>query len=424
MEIRLSRCAFGIAVVGLTLAGCGGLQPPIETPLAMPKGAEIASARPTSASYRRIFSFSGENGSVPDGPLLPANGVLYGTTYSGGASNYGTVFKLAISAKRVTETVLYSFKGGTDGAYPETGLTEVNGKFYGTTLMGGDLACYGSSSGCGTVFEISASGREHVLYSFKGPPEDGYGPHEGWSLANLNGTLYGTTILGGGSNHGGTIFKVTTSGTETVLYRFGQGDNRNPCKDGIAPEAGLTVVNGALYGTALDGGFDGCGGAGTVFSVNTHGKVRALASFAGKPYGAHPWSGLTEVGGWLYGTTWLGGAGNFGNVFKLKPSNGKLDLIYSFKGAPYDGDMPVGTLLIMNGALYGTTTAGGVYGGGTIFEVLHSGAESVLHYFGGARHGYDGTGPFGSLIAVGGVLYGTTTGGGTYGDGTVFRITP
>jgi len=199
-----------------------------------------------------LYSFKGGDGSSPYAGLLNVKGTLYGTTYDGGASNYGTVFSITTSG---TETVLHSFKGGSgDGESPLAGLINVKGTLYGTTFTGG------VDGFDGTVFKITPSGTETLLYSFKGNTGtalDGERPQAG--LINLKGTLYGTTYNGGASNYG-TVFSITTSGTETVLYSFKGGSG-----DGESPLAGLINVKGTLYGTTLEGGASR--GYGTVFSI-------------------------------------------------------------------------------------------------------------------------------------------------------------
>ena len=149
------------------------------------------------------------------------------------------------------ETLLYSFKGGSgDGEDPYAGLLNVKGTLYGTAKSGG-------ARDDGTVFKITTSGTETVLYSFRGS-SDGQYPYA--SLLNLKGTLYGTTGQGGGSYRGGTAFAVTTSGKETVLHIFGPGSG-----DGENPNGGLINVKGTLYGTTEDGGVSN---QGTVFALS------------------------------------------------------------------------------------------------------------------------------------------------------------
>jgi uncharacterized repeat protein (TIGR03803 family) len=207
------------------------------------------------------------------------------------------------------ETVLYSFKGGSgDGAFPEAGLTNVNGTLYGTTENGGGKGCF-ENEGCGTVFAITTSGKETVLHTFGGSG-DGYEPLAG--LINVKGTLYGTTMYGGtdcaiSGDMCGTVFAITTSGKETVLHTFGDSG------DGYEPEGGLTSVKGKLYGTTLLGGANDCDevSCGTVFAITTSGTETVLHTFAGYPTdGGLPQAALLNVNGTLYGTTQSGGTVN------------------------------------------------------------------------------------------------------------------
>ena len=186
-----------------------------------------------------LYSFEGgRDGAKPYAGLIALNGLLYGTTNVGGASDDGIVFEVDASGK---ERVLYSFEGGEDGAYPRAGLLVVDGTLYGTTSEGGDESS--NPYGNGTVFEVSPSGTERVLYSFKGG-RDGAEPFAG--LIAMNGKLYGTTAYGGESQYGGslgvkglgTVFEVTTSGKERVLYRFKGGN------DSAIPMADLIAVKG------------------------------------------------------------------------------------------------------------------------------------------------------------------------------------
>jgi uncharacterized repeat protein (TIGR03803 family) len=152
------------------------------------------------------------------------------------------------------------------------------------------------------------SGKETVLHTVDGSSGDGYAPYAG--LINVNGTLYGTTVQGGAycTLGCGTVFSITTSGTETVLHSFGPGD-------GEYPYAGLIDVNGTLYGTTLEGG----AGAGTIFSITPSGTEKVLYGFAGEPNGFEPYAGLINVKGTLYGTTAAGGVDGDGTVFSLSP---------------------------------------------------------------------------------------------------------
>lgn len=353
----------------------------------------------TALSFKSLYDFAvAPDGANPFGSLLSVNGTLYGTTLNGGENHIGTVYKVSKSGK---ERVLYNFADTPDGKYPIAGLVALNGTFYGTTG-------YGGTAGNGTIFKVSTSGAEHVLYSFSAMP-DGNIPQA--SLVDMNGTLYGTTQYGGG-NDLGTIFKVSTSGAEHVLYSFAFTGS-----DGRYPVAGLVDVNGALYGTTQYGG---ASGNGTIFKVNTSGAEHVVYSFSGTPDGANPYAGLLALNGTLYGTTQYGGANGNGTVFKVSTS-GAEHVLYSFKGTP-DGANPYGGLEVLNGTLYGTTYSGGNSGNGGVFKVSTSGVEKVIYSFTGLPYG--GRYPAGSLIAVKGALYGTTSEGGTSMAGTVFKLTP
>jgi uncharacterized repeat protein (TIGR03803 family) len=230
-------------------------------------------------------------------------------------------------------------------------------------------------------------------------------------LIDVRGTLYGTTYYGGTYN-AGTIFSISTAGSEHVLHSFGSR------LDGANPIAGLIDVGGKLYGTTFTGGRFG---GGTVFSISATGKERRLHSFGGTSSDGHwPYAGLVDVNGTLYGTTYAGGAYNGGTVFSIT-LNGTEKVLHSF-GNGHDGLWPHASLIEVNGTLYGTTSGGGGrHNPGTVFSISAAGTEQVLHSFG---RGSDGANPVAGLIDVNGALYGTTEAGGTYGDGTVFALSP
>jgi uncharacterized repeat protein (TIGR03803 family) len=345
---------------------------------------------------------SGEDGALPYAGFVSVKGTLYGTTTDGGASNDGTVFKITTSGK---ESVIHAFTGGTsDGANPYGGLIDVDGTLYGTTLSAGGLGCY--STGCGTVFKITTSGKESVVYSFKGGSNDGAFPQAG--LTDVKGTLFGTTTEGGTKNDG-TVFKITASGKESLLHSFAGG------ADGASPLARLIDLRGTLYGTTEVGGTGSCtglqgAGCGTVFEIATSGTERVLFTFPGtSSNGEFPFAGLTAVKGTLYGTTVNGGTSNIGTVFKITPS-GTESVLYNFKNSSGDGNEPYAGLLNIKGALYGTTGQGGSASVGTVFKITTSGTETVLYSFAG--YPSNGGTPTAGLIDVNGTLYGTTNVGG------------
>jgi uncharacterized repeat protein (TIGR03803 family) len=362
---------------------------------------------PLSFSYISLYSF----GADPDG-REPAAGVfhrgdhpIYGTTVYGGAHGEGTVF----SYFGGTDTVLHSFNG-IDGARPGAGLIDVSGTLYGTTRSGGRGNCVG---GCGVVFSIKADGTVKVLHDFGVDTSDGTHPEA--NLIDVSGTLYGTTLEGGGRDRG-TAFSITTDGTERVLHSFGYYE------DGYWPMAPLIDVSGTLYGTTYAGG---AGRVGTVFSMTTDGTEKVLHGFSNGQDGKYPRAPLINVNGKLYGTTESGGAFRAGTVFDVS-TDGHETVLHSF-GDGYDGVHPEAGLRDMNGTLYGTTADGGAYvssynfdGFGTVFSITPDGHETVLHSFG---NGDDGAHPAAGLRDVSGMgLVGTTRYGGVYGRGTVFEL--
>ena len=302
-------------------------------------------------------------------------------------------------------TQLYAFKGGADGGWPTSPLIHLDGKFFGTTHIGGAQAS-------GTIFTVQPDGHHVALYSFAGGT-DGAGPYGG--LVALNGVLYGTTQAGGGTGCGGggcgTIYAITPQGHYTQLYAF-QG-----AADGYLPNATLVVQTGLLYGTTRDGGANN---GGVAFSVSLQGTETTLHAFRGKPDGAAPNDLITD-GTTLYGTTAFGGKGcgssGCGTLFTMDPQ-GNETILYAFSGD--DGSGPMGRLLNSKGRLYGTTIFGGA-GYGTVFSVSRSGKQRLLHVFDDT----DGSTPYAGLTDLDGTLYGTTSGGGTGGGaGTIFSITP
>jgi len=371
--------------------------------------AVFATRSAEAQSFKVLYTFTGgADGGDPydNGSLLQYGNSLFGTTTVGGAYGYGTVFEVASTGG---ETVLYSFTGGKDGAYPYAGLIpNGDGGVYGTTEAGG-------AHGYGTVFEVASTGGETVLYSFTGGKDGAY-PYASL-VRDPKGNLHGTTEAGGAYGYG-TAFMLNTKGKETWRYSFAG------TPDGEHPYAGLIQhLTGALYGTTYQGGTYGYG---TVFEVDGSGKETVLYSFTGTSGdGANPFGGLfRDKGGDLYGTTQRGGYLVSGTVFKLN-ANGTETVPYTFSGTP-DGASPYAGLVPgAKGNFYGTTFSGGAYGDGTVFKVTKYGKylrETVLYSFTG---GADGAKPVAGLVRdAAGNLYGTTTEGGTYGYGTVFELTP
>lgn len=374
-----------------------------------------------AATEKVVHAFKGgSDGAGPQAGLLDVKGVLYGTTSAGGTSGDGTVFRVTEGGK---EKVLHSFQGGSDGYGPTGGLIEVNGTIYGTNAGGGAYSNCAPTGYCGTLFSITLGGTEKVLHSFGGAG-DGTTPLAG--LISVKGNLYGTTYFGGDAGCGGfpcgTVFSITPRGTEKVVYVFKGGS------DGSNPSANLINIKDTLYGTTFQGGTGSCfglgGGCGTVFKVTRSGTETVLHTFEAGSDGGNPAAALTYIKGALYGTTSGVSANNSGTVFEINPATGAETVLYSFKGGS-DGATPQAGLIDVNGIFYGTTSSGGgsancSAGCGTVFSILPSGKEKVIHAFSG---GSDGADPLAALIDVNGTLYGTTSAGGN-GYGTVFSIKP
>ena len=380
----------------IALVSCSGAARSLPVAQGAPNN-RFALIQPASA-YRSLFAFDGPDGAQPFGGLTAVKQTLYGTTRNGGKYGNGIVFKITTRGK---QTPLYSFKNGSDGHGPVAPLIFVNGAFYGTTPYGG------STNSDGTVFKVTTSGKEAVLYRFKNSP-DGSVPEA--SLIDVRGVLYGTTCSGGASNQG-AVFRITTSGAESVIYSFKGGPS-----DGQCPEAALTDVNGTLYGTTSAGGSKSNG---VVFRLTPSGAEKVLHSFAGKD-GAVPASALIDIKGKLYGTTEGGGANNHGTVFSISTS-GVEKLLHSFKGNSDGADPSSAALVPVKGTLYGVTELGGSRNSGTIFKITTAGKENVLYSFQSGLG--DGSSPSGALSVVGTALFGTTQTTGTHSDGTVYSLT-
>jgi uncharacterized repeat protein (TIGR03803 family) len=360
-----------------------------------------------------LYSFTGTSGdgSQPQASLIQDSaGNLYGTTWLGGASGGGTIFKLNPANQ---ETLLFSFAGlSGDGANPfgfDAGLLrDSEGNLYGTTYVGGTTV--GNCDMCGTIFKMDPTGKETVLYYFTGTGGDGANPQAGLIMDSA-GNLYGTTA-GGGTAGYGTVFKLDTTGHESVLHSFGVATG-----DGLIPQAGVIMDSaGNLYGTTFGGG---TAGNGTVFKVDPTGVETVLHSFSNTD-GANPEAGLImDSAGNLYGTTFSGGTAGGGTVFKVDPT-GVETVLHSFTNTSGDGSGPQGGLIRdMAGNLYGTTSGGN----GTVFKVDPTGHETVLYSFTGTNG--DGAVPQGALVMdIAGNLYGTTSTGGTSVWGTVFKLDP
>jgi uncharacterized repeat protein (TIGR03803 family) len=426
--------------------------------MVVPSRAQLHHVPPAAPTLSVLYRFAGPptDGAFPVAGLVrDAAGNLYGTTQSAGAntacfSTYGcgVVFKLSPTG---TQTVLYSFTGGADGANPSAGLVrDAAGNLYGTTTSGG-TGCNGI--GCGVVFKLSPTRIETVLYSFTGGP-DGRDPYGGLTT-DAAGNLYGTTTAGGrttgtckpSAEHPfgcGVVFELircdsAASGYEfKVLYRFTGG------ADGSGPNALVRDAAGNLYGTTGYGGAtsacDPPSGCGVVFKLSPSGTETVLHSFSEPGDGAFPGGLVRDAAGNLYGTTGFTITSipfffGLGTVFKLSP-NGTETVLYSFTGGA-DGGGPNGVVPDSAGNLYGTTYFGGgstacyyVTGScGVVFKLSPNGTETVLHRFTGGADGENSSA--GLLRDAAGNLYGTAQYGGAnttcfspYGCGVVFKLAP
>ena len=354
------------------------------------------------AGFTVIWNFSGgSDGASPEGGLLLSGNTLYGTAFSGGSSNAGTVF--AVNTDGSSFTNLYSFRGGDDGANPVAGLLLSGNMLYGTASAGG-------SSSDGTVFEVNTNGGGFALLkTFSGAN----GATPDGTLVLSGSELFGTTF-GGGTDGLGTIFEISTNGGGfDSLYSFKGGlDCGNPYD-------GLVLSGTELYGTA-SGVSPSIADYGSIFKISTSGTgFTVLKTFlAGDGTGANPYGGLLVAGTELYGTTESGTPG-YGTVFKLTTNGGSFTTLSSLPIGS-GGYAPYGGLVLSGSTLYGTTTSGGTDGYGTVFEVnINGNGFIVLTSFSGYNGAVNSQAP---LVASGNTLYGTTYGGGSSGDGTVFSV--
>ena len=385
--------------------------------------------------------FGGGDGEHPaTGLTIDAAGNLYGTTVTGGNGQHGVAFKLSKAGSGWMLTALHSFSGGSDGDAPQGRLLLAkDGTLYGTTIQGGGSGCL--SFGCGTAFHLTPSAtapktalapwNETIIHSFNGT--DGFMP-QGDLTFDQTGNIYGTTEQGGsracysnGIYGCGVVYELIATrdgGWDQTLLFAAQGGS-----DGSEPIDGVVFdPSGNLYGALqANGPFNW----GLIFQLSPSGpgwKEQPAYVFSGGSNGGVPEAGLiVDASGNLYGTTRFGGINSCGTVFELTPSGDSwsINTIYSFLGQP-DGCGPQAKLVMdAAGNLYGTTTYGGAYGYGAVFKLTPSNGSwtySSLHDFGVAP---DGAYPMSGLVFdANRNLYGTTYYGGTRNVGIVFEITP
>jgi uncharacterized repeat protein (TIGR03803 family) len=400
--------------------------------------AGTASAQNPSAE-KVIYNFAPATGDSPAGLAGDSAGNLYVAARDGGSNRKcggGCGSILRLSRPYGQPTTLYTFAGYLGNRNQEANglIRGASGSLYGTAYAGG-------RNGIGSVFKVSPSGSAGILYSFQGG-NDGAGAEGGVTLDSAS-NLYGTTAYGGGTscNSGsgcGIVYKLTPSGSETILYRFTGG------ADGEVPVASpILDAASSLYGTAAAGGDLSCAqgqgfGCGTVWKLDTSGNLTVLYTFTGGTDGAEPVASLVmDSSGNLYGVADEGGnlscsAGfgfGCGVVFEIS-SSGNFTVLWTFGNSSGDGLFP-GHALIRDssGNLYGTTNEGGdptcslngTPGCGVVFKIGASGNETILHAF--TEGTTDGQFPETGLITDGkGNLYGTTSFGGLADEGVIFQV--
>jgi uncharacterized repeat protein (TIGR03803 family) len=395
-----------------------------------------------------LYNFTAlADGYIANGPSIDGSGNIFGEAY-GYSPAYGFIFELSPSTGGTwTENVLYTFSGGTDGGQPSGNFAfDRAGNLYGTASQGG-------SNKSGVVFELTpAAGgtwNETVLYNFAGG-DDGSYPSWG-GIFDQDGSLYGVTEYGGNaagctsSSGCGTVFQLKPGSggqwTESVLYSFGDPAS---APEGVSPSPLLIDSAGNLFGTTQEGGrsaiTDQCvNGCGTVFEVSPGAGGQwtgsVLHNFIGPSAYDPAGSMVVGPGGRLYGTTYLGGldGGLNGTVFELAPNgNGEWTTSTAYAFPTTDGNDSQSDLIAdAAGNLYGTTIGGGTYGAGAVFELSPSSGgawnEQILYSFTETNHftAPDGDGPYGDLVMdSAGHLYGTTIDGGAAYSGTVFELSP
>jgi uncharacterized repeat protein (TIGR03803 family) len=389
----------------------------------------ILAAQANAQLFTTLFNFApldpasetNSDGFASEGSLLLSDGVLYGTTFYGGAYNQGSVY--AFNTNRAGFTNLHTFTGTNDGSNPQCALITSGNFLYGTTY-------YGGTNHSGTVFAVNTSGTVFAnLHTFgarghNSTNSDGAYPEAALILSG--DTLYGTAAFGG-TNGAGTIFALNLSGEPfTNLYNFTGGN------DGSSPSQ-LILSGTTLYGTANQGGANADG---TVFAVNLDGTGFAILHTFDDSDGYYPTGALLVSDNTLYGTTAGGGTGGEGTVFALNLSDGSFTNLHDFTalsapaydyGTNTDGAEPWAGVILSGQTLYGTAFYGGTYGNGTVFAINTNGTGfTTLHSFhaflGVNDTNSDGGNPVGGLIFSGNTLYGTATDGGSGGTGTVFAL--
>jgi uncharacterized repeat protein (TIGR03803 family)/VCBS repeat-containing protein len=358
----------------------------------------LPSVATAQAVYEVVARFPFPSASY--GLLQAADGNFYGTINVGGASGYGTVFKLDSAG---TVTTLHTFSW-SDGAGPSERLIQApDGSFFGTTLEGG-------ASGYGTVFKLDPAGLLTTLHSFSGAD----GAYPACRLIQMSdGSFYGTTVQGGASGYG-TVFKLDSAGVLTTLHSFSGADGTYPTsliQTSDASFYGTTSTGGASYSTVFHG-------YGTVFQMDAAGTLTTLHSFSDTD-GAYPGELIQGNDGSLYGTTTLGGAATdpSGTVFRISAA-GTFATLHDFTYSE-GANVYAGLVQSNDGSFYGTTFQGGANGCGIIYKIDAAGTFTTVHAFPCGNDG--GFAVAGLIQANDGSLYGTTLAATPY-DSVIFRV--
>jgi uncharacterized repeat protein (TIGR03803 family) len=380
----------------------------------------LAAPQAQAATFQTLYSFTGgADGAAPFGRMVfnVKTGMLYGTTVSGGSGG-GTVFQF--NPATLVLTTIYSFTlGGVTGSNPQTPLIlSKKGVLYGVTTAGGGSA--NCAYGCGTIFKLDPTTRVlTTLYRFSGQSDGGL-PEGRPVFDATQSTLYGTTVTGGDfvdcTTGCGTIYKLVLAGKVfSTLHAF-----RSIPDDGADSTAGMVAdSSGIFYGTATSGGPFGSGIVFTLDPVTS--AYTVLHGFDYNVDGNGLDSELLLKNGLLYGVTRSGGptSGAYGTIFSMDPATGATTTLYNFMDGN-DGVFPAGGLVSgPKGLLYGTAAQGNTSGAGALFSLKPSNNKFVVEY--DFTAGADGALPDTGLVAgPGGVLYGVTS----YGNGTIFKLTP
>lgn len=353
----------------------------------------LLSSRVSAQLFTNLHNFNGADGASPYGGLIVSGNILYGTTKDGGSAGSGTVFRINTDGTGFTN--LHSFSASSDGYSPYAGVLLDGNTLYGT-------APYGGPAGNGTIFKLNRDGSGFTVLHYFPHPDQGE-PYGGLLLSG--DTLYGTAGQGG-SLGAGSVFAIKTNGTGfTNLHTFSYAAN-----DAFSPYAGLTLAGSTLYGTTI---FGGTGGGGVVFKMNIDGSgYTNIYNFTGGLDGANPQPVLILVSNTLYGTCQFGGTQYKGNVFRVNIDGSGFTNLHDFNG--YQGSYPTSGLVLSGNSLYGTALV-------ALYRINPDGSDfaEVRHFDGPS----DGAWLWGPVTISANTIYGTASAGGSAGNGTVFSIT-